>query len=64
MRPTLFSAIVCFVLTIVACTPVNAGCGPLGCAARGAAVGGRLKSGVGRVLGFQRRQARRAARGG
>lgn len=42
----------------------EAGCGPLGCAAGVAkAVGGKLKSAAGKVLGVQRRQARRTARG-
>lgn len=65
MRPSIFIAIVCFVLaSIAAAPPVEASCGPLGRTAGAVrAVGGRVKSGVGRVLGFKRRQARRAARG-
>lgn len=64
MNRIAFAWIVALVLLFVA-APVNAGCGPLGCAAGVAkAVGGKLKSAAGKVLGVQRRQARRAARGG
>ncbi len=54
MRPT----ILILLFALVLCIPVDAqaGCGPLGC--------GGIARGTVRVLGVQRRQNRRASRGG
>lgn len=64
MRPSLFIAIVMLTFYLVfSVPPAQAGCGPLGCAGAGVKfVGGKVRGGLGKVLGVQRRANRRSQR--